>query len=71
MMICCRSSVCADPCDKLCRSGPEGESVFSPAFGLVDVAGIVAAAMDLIAAAANANVAGIIDALMDLVAALA
>lgn len=42
-----------------------------PSFGLVDVAGIVAAIMDLIAAAANADVAGIVDALMDLVAALA
>jgi hypothetical protein len=42
-----------------------------PSFGLVDVAGIVAAVMDLIAAAANADVAGIVDALMDLVAALA
>lgn len=42
-----------------------------PSFGLVDVAGIVAAVMDLIAAAADADVAGIIDALMDLVAALA
>jgi hypothetical protein len=42
-----------------------------PSFGLVDVAGIVAAVMDLIAAAANADVAGILDALMDLVAALA
>lgn len=42
-----------------------------PSFGLVDVAGIVAAIMDLIAAAADADVAGIVDALMDLVAALA
>lgn len=41
-----------------------------PGFGLVDVAGIVAAIMDLIAAAAAVDVAGIVDALMDLVAAL-
>lgn len=41
-----------------------------PGFGLVDVAGIVAAIMDLIAAAADADVAGIVDALMDLVAAI-
>ncbi len=41
-----------------------------PGFGLVDVAGIVDAIMDLIAAAADADVAGIVDALMDLVAAI-
>lgn len=40
-------------------------------FGLVDPAAIVAAIMDLIAAAMNADVAGIIDALMDLAAAFA
>jgi hypothetical protein len=41
-----------------------------PGFGLVDVAGIVAAIMDLIAAAAAVDVAGIVAALMDLVAAI-
>ncbi len=39
-------------------------------FGLLDPAGILAAIMDLIAAAANADVAGIIDAIQDLVAAI-
>lgn len=39
-------------------------------FGLLDPAGILAAIMDLIAAAADADVAGIIDAIQDLVAAI-
>jgi hypothetical protein len=41
-----------------------------PGFGLVDVAGIVAAIMDLIAAVVAVDVAGILAALMDIVAAL-
>jgi hypothetical protein len=54
--------------NKLARQALLGQGVIG--FGLVDPAGIVAAIMDLIAAAANADVAGIVQALMDLVAAI-
>ncbi|MDQ3233213.1 MAG: hypothetical protein M3Q07_15455 [Pseudobdellovibrionaceae bacterium] len=57
-----------DLSNKLAKQALLGKGIIG--FGLVDPAAIVAAIMDLIAAAADADVAGIMDAIMDLVAAI-
>jgi len=57
-----------DLSNKLAQQALLGKGIIG--FGLVDPAAIVAAIMDLIAAAADADVAGIMDAIMDLVAAI-